>query len=76
VQVAVALEEEAPLEIAAARRQHLAQRPLLQYHLVGATCCLHRRLPAVHSSVYLSRKHTLFALEESEPPQMTYTCES
>jgi hypothetical protein len=21
-------------------------------------------------------KHTLFSLEESEPPQMTYTCES
>jgi hypothetical protein len=27
-------------------------------------------------SVVSHDKHTLFALEESEPPQMTYTCVS
>jgi hypothetical protein len=36
-----------------------------------------QRIIRVFAEVFVSYdRHTLFALEESGPPQMTYTCES
>jgi hypothetical protein len=36
-----------------------------------------RKIIRVCAEVFISHdKHTLFALEESEPPWMTYTCEA
>jgi acetolactate synthase small subunit len=36
-----------------------------------------QRIIRVFAEVFVSRdRHTLFALEESGPPRMTYTCES
>jgi hypothetical protein len=36
-----------------------------------------QRIIRVFAEAFISHdRHTLFALEESEPPQMTYTCES
>jgi hypothetical protein len=50
---------------------------VLGFTKVKAPKCASKELIRVFAEAFVSHdRHTLFALEESEPPRATYTCES